>query len=98
MNIKAFAFVIAVILCLSVALVACNDGDETNYVVVTDANGEAVTDDNGDVVTAPDTDGDGQPDYIPGETVATDSDGVGVDVGAPDTDNKWGDLISPNRK
>lgn len=97
MNIKAFAFVIAVILCLSVALVACNDGDETNYVVVTDANGEAVTDDNGDVVTAPDTDGDGQPDYIPGESEGTDSDGVGIDIGE-NTDDVWGDLISPNRK
>lgn len=50
---KKLAILLSLALCLTVALISCND-DDWEYVYETDPDGETVTDDDGDPVIATD--------------------------------------------
>lgn len=90
-KIGKIAVIAALALILVMTLIACNDGDDYEYVYQTDEYGETVTDTNGEPVK--ETDGEGNPVTVPaGETESQ----SGVFAAGADTDTGWGELITPN--
>lgn len=83
---KKLAILLSLALCLTVALISCND-DDWEHVYETDPDGETVTDDDGDPVIA--TDDEGNKVTVPaGEKESVKNGGADLDTG-------WGPIIGP---